>query len=97
MNIIPIRDVCFDDKATLAMGVAFDQACGSVGYFARDGVVRELIAKRIIAAATNGQVDPIRLQSQALVGFGIDGGSVPVASVGCTAPSPAYATVAHIA
>jgi hypothetical protein len=87
MNIIPIRDVCFDDKAILAMGTAFDQACCSLGNFARDVAVRELIAKRIIGAATNGEVDPIRLQSQALVGFSIDGVSVPVASVGRTAPS----------
>jgi hypothetical protein len=97
MNIIPIRDVCFDDKAIRAMGAAFDQACNSLGNFAHDVVVRELIAKRIIGAATNGEVDPIRLQSQALVGFSIDGVSVPVASVGRTAPSPAYATVTHTA
>jgi hypothetical protein len=97
MNIIPIRDVCFDDKAILAMGAAFDQACNSLGNFARNVVVRELIAKRIVGAASNGEVDQIRLQSQALVGFSIDDVSVPVASVGRTAPIPAYAMVAHTA
>lgn len=78
MNIVPIQDVCFDDKATLAMGAAFDQACNSLGYFARDIEVRELIAKRIIGAATDGLFDPIRLQSQALAGFSIDGVSMPM-------------------
>lgn len=97
MNIIPIRNVFFDDKATLAMGVAFDRACSSLGYVARDVMVREVIARRIIRAATNGLVDPARLQSQAVTGFSIDDVSVPVASVGRPVPSPAYATVAHTA
>jgi len=97
MNIVPIRDVYFDDKATLALGAAYDQACSSLGYFACDVVVRELIAKRIIEAATIGQVDPIRIQSQTLVGFSIDRVSVPVASVGRPAPCSAYATVAPTA
>ena len=97
MNIVPIQDVCFDDKATLAMGAAFDQACSSLRHFARDEIVRELIAKRIIEAAKNGERDPIRLRSQALLGFSIDDVSMPVVSVGRTSPSPAYATVAHAA
>jgi hypothetical protein len=79
------------------MGAAFDQACGSLRHLAGAEKVRELIAKRIIEAATNGERDPIRLHSQALMGFSIDDLSMPVASVGRTAPSPAYATVAHAA
>jgi hypothetical protein len=59
--------------------------------------VRELIAKRIIEAAKNGERDPIRLHSQAIIGFSIDDVSMPVGSVGRTAPSPAYAAVAHAA
>jgi hypothetical protein len=59
--------------------------------------VREFIAKRIIEAAISGERDVIRLHSQALMGFSIDDVSMPVASVGRTAPSPAYATVAHAA
>jgi len=94
MNIVPIQDVSFDDEATLAMGAAFDTACSSVACADK---VRELIAKRIIEAAKNGERDPIRLHSQALVGFSIDDVSMPVASVGRTTPSGAYATVAHAA
>ncbi len=73
MNIVPIQDVCFDNKATLAMGAAFDQACNLLGYFSRDIEVRELIARRIIGAATDGLFGPIRLRSQPLAGFRIDG------------------------
>ena len=97
MNAAPTKDVSFDDEATLAMGAAFDQACGSLRHFAYADKVRELIAKRIIEAAKNGERDPICLQSQALFGFSIDDVSMPVASVGRTAPSSAYATVAHAA
>lgn len=97
MNIVPIQDVSFDDKATLAMGAAFDQACSSLRHLACADKVREFIAKRIIEAAISGERDVIRLHSQALMGFSIDDVSMPVASVGRTAPSPAYATVAHAA
>jgi hypothetical protein len=97
MNIDPIQDVSFDDEATLAMGAAFDQACSSLRHFARVERVRELVAKRIIEAARNGELDPIRLHSQAIMGFSIDDLSMPVVSVGRTVPSPAYAAVAHAA
>ena len=56
----------FDDEATLAMGAAFDRACSSLGRFARDDNVRELIAKRIIEAAINGERNSVRLHSAGL-------------------------------
>jgi hypothetical protein len=96
MDVVPIQNVCFDDEATIAMGAAFDQAC-SILHLAPDKKVHELIAKRIIEAAKNGERDPICLQSQAIFDFSIDDVSMPVVSVGCTAPSPAYAAVAHAA
>ena len=97
MVVGPIQDVFFDDEATLAMGAAFDLASSSLRYFARVERLRDLVAKRIIEAAKNGERDPIRLQSQALVGFSIDDVSMPEASVGGTVLSPAYATLAHAA
>ena len=97
MNVLPIQDVSFDDEATHAMGAAFDKACVSLRHLACADKVRELIANRIIEAAINGERDPTRLHSQVLFGAGIDDLSIPVASVGHTAPSPAYATVAHAA
>src|SRR6188768_1057327 len=87
MNIIPIQDVAFDDEATFAMGAAFDQAYSSLRHFPYADKVRELIAKRIIEAAINGERDPIRLHSQALMGFSIDDVSMPVPSVGRTSPA----------
>ena len=97
MIVVPIQDVSFDDEATRVMGAVFDQACVSLRHLARVDKVRELIAKRIIEAVINGERDPIRLHSQALMGFSIDDVSMPVASVGRSAPSPAYATVSHAA
>ena len=95
MNIVPIQHVSFSDEVTLAMGTAFEQACGSLRHLACADKVRELIAKRIIEAAKNGERDPVRLHSRALMGFSIDDVSMPIVSVGPTAPSPAFATVAH--
>jgi hypothetical protein len=97
MIIVPIQDASFDDKATRSMGAAFDQACSSLGRLERSANVRELLAKRIVEAARNGELDPVRLRSHALMGFSIDDVSMPVVSVGRTVPSPAYAVVAHSA
>ncbi|MFZ0101620.1 MAG: hypothetical protein WAL49_04985 [Pseudolabrys sp.] len=82
MNII--QDVWFDDAATLAMGVAFDQACKSLRKLG--SAVPEIIANRIIAAAKNGELDPARLYEQALKVFGMDDTSMPVISVGAEGP-----------
>ena len=54
----PNQDVSFDDAATLAMGEAFDHACKSLRRFGTLITARELIAKRIIDAAENGERDP---------------------------------------
>jgi hypothetical protein len=97
MNIVPIQVVSFDDAATLAMGAAFDQACGSLRHLGCADKVRELIAKRIVEAAINGELDPIRLHSQALMGFSIDDVSMPAVGEGRTTLSPAYASAAHTA
>lgn len=97
MNIIPIKDISFDDIATSAMGEAFDRACKSLRNFGFACTVREIIAKRIIDAAKNGERDPTRLHQQALVPFGIEDMSMLVVSVGSNVPVPAYASVTHAA
>ena len=94
MNLIRSQDVFFDDKTTHAMGAAFDQACRSLRRFGRYDKVRELIAKRIIEAAKTGEFDPIRLHSQALMGFSIDDVSVPIVSLDRDLPVPVYALIA---
>jgi hypothetical protein len=93
MNSIPIQDVWFDDAATSAMGEALDHACKSLHRFGTLITARELIAKRIIDAAKNGERDPGRLHEQALIPFGIEDMSVLVVSVGRDPPVPTYASV----
>jgi hypothetical protein len=83
VNIVPSQDLflVFDDKAVRAMAAAFEQACRSLRHFAHLDRVRELVAKRIIEAAKNGERDPIRLHWQAVMGYSIDEVSRPVDSV----------------
>ena len=97
MSSIPIQNVAFDDTATSAMGEAFDKACKSLRSFGTACTVREIIAKRIITVATNGDRDPARLRDQALLALGIEETSMLVVSVGRDPPVPAYASVAHAA
>ena len=75
------------------MGVAFDQACRSLRHFAHFDRVRELVAKRIIEAAKNGERNPIRLHWQAVMGFNIDDVSMPVDSIRRV---PVYAPIARL-
>jgi hypothetical protein len=95
MNIVHIHGVSFDDKATLAMGVAFDQACRALRQLA-NADARTLIAHRIIEAAIGGELDPVRLSARALTGFNIDEVLSRDVGVDLTA-SPAHPTVAHAA
>jgi hypothetical protein len=90
MNIVPSQDLflVFDDKAVRAMGAAFDQACRSLRHFAHFDRVPELVAKRIIEAAKNGERDPIRLHWQAVMGFSFDDLSMRFDSVGRNLPVP---------
>ena len=97
MNTTLIQNVEFDDAATSAMGEAFDQACKSLRNFGTACTVREIIAKRIVAVATNGERNPARLHEQALLALGIEDMSMLVVSVGRDSPVPAYASVAHAA
>ena len=97
MNEIPTQDVVFDDAVTLAMGVAFDHACKSLQKFGSPRTVREIIAKRIIEAAKNGERDPARLREQALIPFGVEDMSMLVVGIGRDPPVPACASVTHAA
>jgi hypothetical protein len=96
MNTIPIQNVWFDDAAISMMSKAYDRACESLGVSGSSAyATREIIAKRIIDAAKNGERDPVRLHVQALIPFGIEDMSMLVVSVGRDIPVPAYASVAH--
>jgi hypothetical protein len=97
MNIVPDQELffVFDDKAVHAMGAAFDQACRSLRHFAHFDRVPELVAKRIIEAAKNGERDPIRLHWQAVMGFSFDEVSMWVDSVDRGLPVLACASIAR--
>jgi len=55
----------FEPEAIATMSEAFEAAC-EVLHEAGQPEVREVIAKRIIAAATAGERDPVRLRVAAL-------------------------------
>ena len=66
MPINPFREQgVFEPEATTAMGEAFDAACKEL-HDGGEPKVRKLIAKRIIAAASSGELDPVRLRTAAL-------------------------------
>ena len=98
MNFGPDQELffVFDDEAVRAMGAAFDQACRSLRHFAHFDRVRELVAKRIIEAAKNGERDPTRLHWQAVMGFSLDDVSMPVDSVRRNLPVRVYAPIARL-
>jgi len=91
------ENVFFDDQATHAMGVAFDEACSLLTRFAGTNAVRDLIARRIIEAVKTGERDQARLRSQALFGFFIEDILVPAVSIVPEIPNPAYALVPRAA
>jgi hypothetical protein len=62
----------FDDSVTKIIGDAFDDACKELHDVGQPAVVLELIAKRIIDAAKNGERDPLRLRNAGLAALGLD-------------------------
>jgi hypothetical protein len=65
-----MEDGVFEPEATAAMGEAFAAACKEF-HDGGEPEVRKLIAKRIIAAASKGELDPVRLRAAALSGLSI--------------------------
>ena len=64
--------IVFDDHATSILGEAFDAACKELHDKGQPTIVYEVIARRIIDAARNGERDPIRLRNLGLAGLGLD-------------------------
>jgi len=65
-------DGYFDDKTIGAMALAYDRACGSLRSSGIQSTVREVIAKRIIEVAAQGERDPDQLHDRALAALGIE-------------------------
>jgi hypothetical protein len=64
-----VRDSVFGPDDTRAMGAAFEKACQML----RNGgrlIAKDVIAKRIVALAQEGERDPDRLCARALAAIG---------------------------
>jgi hypothetical protein len=73
-SILPFArsKIDFDDEATRIMGEAFDAASKGLHDTGQAALVREIIAKRIIKAATKGERDLVRLRNAGLAALAID-------------------------
>jgi hypothetical protein len=70
-DVLPFfRNATFNTDATRVMGEAFDRACHSLHDVGQPDLVREIIAKRIIEVARNGERDPDELCARALQALG---------------------------
>jgi len=94
---VVIGDVWFDESTTSIMAKAFDNSCATLHRIGDSLAARELIAKRIIRAAINGERNVRRLSEQALGLFGIEEMATPVVNVGRDDRLPTYARVTHSA
>jgi hypothetical protein len=66
------NDGIFDDHATRVMGEAFEAARKQLHSAGQPQIVFETIAARIIAAASKGERDPVRLRNAGLAGLAHD-------------------------
>ena len=72
LSFIRKAGTVFDDRTTKVMGEAFDSACKELNDAGQPVIVYEVIAKRIIDGAKNGERDPVRLRNAALAALGFD-------------------------
>jgi hypothetical protein len=66
------QDVFFGPNAIHAMVTAFDKACRSLHDAGKPGIAREIVAKRIIDLAREGDTDPDHLCEATLKALGFD-------------------------
>jgi hypothetical protein len=72
LRFIRKADGVFDDQVTEVMGRAFDSACKELHDTGQPEIVYEVIAKRIIDAARNGERDLVKLRNAGLTALGLD-------------------------
>jgi hypothetical protein len=65
------RGAAFDPQAIQSMEAAYEKACRGLASGNSARLVREVIAKRVISAATDGERDPDRLCALALETLGV--------------------------
>ena len=72
-TIIPFLETnSFDPEIVHVMGEAYDAARKALHDRGQPAVVQEILARRIIEIAKNGERDPTQLCERALIAFGID-------------------------
>jgi hypothetical protein len=64
-----INPGAFEPETIVLMSEAFDAACVELQDTGQPQIVLEVIAERIIAAARNGERDPVRLREAGLAGM----------------------------
>jgi hypothetical protein len=65
-----VEDGRFEPEAIVAMGKAYEASLKELHDTGQPELVLEIIAERIIAAASTGERDPVRLRKAALLGLG---------------------------
>jgi hypothetical protein len=68
--------IVFDDSITQMIGEAFDTACKELRDTGQPAIVHEVIAKRIIDAARNGERDVVRLRNAGIAALGSNDGRI---------------------
>jgi hypothetical protein len=68
------QDTFFVPEATRVMGAAFDKVCGSLQGSGQPSIVKEVIAKRIIDLAREGESDSEQLCAMTLKSLGFGSG-----------------------
>jgi hypothetical protein len=63
---IDLEHGAFEPDATAAMSEAFEAACKELRELGQLEMVRKVVARRIIAAARRGELDPVHLRTAAL-------------------------------
>jgi len=72
-KVIPFAraETAFDPEVAAVLGAAYDRAIAGLHDSGQPQIVREIIAKRIVALAARGERDPQLLSEAALAGLGV--------------------------
>jgi hypothetical protein len=71
-SILPyLPRAAFDENATRLLAAAFEAVCKEMHDTGQSKLVHEIIAKRMIAAASSGERDLIRLRDAGLAALGL--------------------------
>ena len=69
-RVTSLSGASFNSQATRAMASAYDKACGQIQQIGLPMIVNEIVAKRIIRLATDGERDPNKLCERVISALG---------------------------